>query len=66
MAKGQSRLDITKMGKGIGINLDHGMNMTQKAICFGLNITRRYLYQYKEGGIMKYDVKNFTDTKFIY
>jgi hypothetical protein len=41
MAKGQSRLDITKDGKGIGINLDHGMNMIQKAIYFGLNITRR-------------------------
>ena len=44
MAKGQSRLDITKDGKGIGINLDHGMNMTQKVICFGLNITKRVIY----------------------
>ena len=44
MAKGQSRLDITKDGKRHWYKFEYGMNMTQKVIYFGLNITKRVIY----------------------
>ncbi|AIL46196.1 hypothetical protein [Elizabethkingia anophelis] len=60
MAKGQSRLDITKDGKRHWYKFGPWYEYDSKDNLLWIKYYKEgHLYQYKEGGIMKYDIKKF-------